>query len=46
MEGVIEVTFRIVETDVMSIRHDPWVGIGLFYLAIKSQTLNRYRAVK
>jgi hypothetical protein len=26
--------------------HDPLVGIGVFYLAIKSQTLNRCREVK
>ena len=30
----------------MSFRHDPLVGIGIFYLAIKSQTLNRSRVVK
>jgi len=29
----------------MSFRHDPLVGIGIFYLAIKSQTLNRSRVV-
>ena len=49
MEGVIEVilfTLRILDTDVMSFRHDPLVGIGIFYLAIKSQTLNRSRVVK
>jgi hypothetical protein len=30
----------------MTFRHDPLVGIGIFYLAIKSQTLNRSRVVK
>jgi hypothetical protein len=49
LEGVIEVilfTLRILDPDVMSFRHDPLVGIGIYYLAIKSQTLNRCRAVK
>ena len=49
MEGVIEVilfTLRILDPDVMSFRHDPLVGMGIFYLAIKSQTLNRSRVVK
>jgi hypothetical protein len=49
LEGVIEVilfTLRILDPDVMSFRHDPLVGIGIFYLAIKSQTLNRSRVVK
>ena len=48
MEGVIEVilfTLRILNPDVMSFRHDPMVGMGIFYLAIKSQTLNRSRVV-
>jgi hypothetical protein len=30
----------------MRFRHDPLVAIGIFYLAIKSQTLNRSRVVK
>jgi hypothetical protein len=30
----------------MRFRHDTLVGIGIFYLAIKSQTLNRSRVVK
>ena len=46
MKGVIEVTVCILDPDVMSFRHDPLVGIGIFYLAIKSQTLNRSRVVK
>jgi hypothetical protein len=46
LDGVIKVTFRILDLDVMRFRHDPLVGIGIFYLAIKSQTLNRCRAVK
>jgi len=46
LEGVIEITFRIVDPDVMRFRHNPLVGIGIVYLAIKSQTLNRCRAVK
>jgi hypothetical protein len=49
LEGVIEVilfTLRILDPDVMRFRHDPLVGIGIFYLAIKSQTLSRSRVVK
>jgi hypothetical protein len=49
LEGVIEVilfTLRILDPDVMSFRHDPLVGIGIFYLAIKSQMLNRSQVVK
>jgi hypothetical protein len=49
LEGVIDViliTLHIQDPDVMSFRHDPWVGISIFYLAIKSQTLNRSRVVK
>ena len=30
----------------MSFTHDPLVGIRIFYLAIKSRTLNRCRVVK
>jgi hypothetical protein len=30
----------------MSFRHDPLVGFGIFYLAIKSQMFNRSRVVK
>jgi hypothetical protein len=48
MDGVTEGilgTLRILEQDVMSFRHDPFVGIGIFYLAIKSQMLNRSRVV-
>jgi hypothetical protein len=37
---------RILDPDVMKFRHDPLVGIGIFYLAIKSLTLNRFRVVK
>jgi len=46
LEGVIKVTVRILDPDVMRFRPDPLVGIGIFYLAIKSQMLNRCRAVK
>jgi hypothetical protein len=49
LEGVIKVilfTVCILDPDVMSFRHDPLGGIGILNLAIKSQTLNRYRAVK
>jgi len=46
LEGVMEVTVRILDPDVMRFRHDPLVGIRIFYLAIKSQALNRCRAVK
>jgi len=49
LESVIEVilfTLRILDPDVMRFRHDPLVGIGIIYLAIKSQTLNRSRVVK
>jgi hypothetical protein len=44
LEGVIEVTFLILDPDEMRFRYNPLVGIGIFYLAIKSQTLNRCRA--
>jgi len=46
LEGVIEITFRILDPDGMTFRHDPLVDIGIFYLPIKSQMLNRCRAVK
>jgi len=49
LEGVIEVilfTLHILDPDVMRFRHDPLVGISIFYVAIKSQTLNRSRVVK
>jgi hypothetical protein len=46
LEGFIEVTFHILDPDVMRFRHDTLVGIGIFCLAIISQTLNRCRAVK
>jgi len=49
LEGVIEVilfTLYILDPDIMSSRHDPLVGICIFYLPIKSQTLNRSRVVK
>jgi hypothetical protein len=49
LEGVIEVilfTWHILAPDVMRFRHDPLVGIGIFYLTIKSQTFNRSRVVK
>ena len=44
--GVIEVTVRILDPDVMRFRHDPLVGIAIIYLGIKSQMLNRCRAVE
>jgi len=34
LEGVIEVTFHILDPDDMRFMHDPLVGIGIFYLAI------------
>jgi hypothetical protein len=49
LESVIEVillTLHVLDPDDMSFRHDPLVGIGIYYLAIKSQTLNRSRVVK
>jgi hypothetical protein len=46
LEGIIEVTVCILHPYVMGLRHDPLVGIGIFYLAMMSQTLNRCRAVK
>jgi hypothetical protein len=46
LEGVIKVTVHILDPDVMRIRHDPLVGIHIFCLAIKAQTLNRCRAVQ
>jgi hypothetical protein len=49
LEGFIEVilfTLPILDTDAMSFRHDPLIVIGILYLAIKSQTVNRSRVVK
>ena len=49
MEGIIKVilfTLHILDPDVMSFRHDPLVGIGIFYLTIKFQMLNRSWVVK
>jgi hypothetical protein len=49
MQGVTKVilfTLRILNPDVISFWHDPLVGIGIFYLAIKSQKLKRSRIVK
>jgi len=43
---VILFTLGILDPDVMSFRHDLLVGIGIFYLAIKSKMLNRSRVVK
>jgi len=43
---VILFTLRILDPDVMSFRHDPLVCIGILYVAIKSQMLNRSRVVK
>jgi len=43
---VIMVAFCILHPDVMRFKQDPSVGIGIFYLPIKSQTLNICRAVK
>jgi len=43
---VILFTLHLLDPDVMSFRHDPLVAIGIFYLEIKSQMLNRCRAVK
>jgi hypothetical protein len=49
LEGVIEIilfTLHILDPDVMCFKHDPLVGIGIFYLSIKFQMLNRCRVVK
>jgi len=46
LEHIIKVTFSILDPDVMRFRHDPLVGIGIVYLVMKSQTLNRCRAAK
>jgi hypothetical protein len=46
LEGVIKVTFHILDPDVRRLRHNPLVGISIFYLGIKSQKLKRCRAVK
>jgi len=48
LEGVMEVilfTFCILDADVVGFRNDPFIGIGIFYLANKCQTFNRSRAV-
>jgi len=42
LEGVIEVilfTLHILDPDVLSFRHDLLVGNGMFYLAIRFQTV-------
>jgi len=41
LKGVSEVTVYILDLAAMIFRHDPLVGVVIFYLAIKSQTLNR-----
>jgi hypothetical protein len=46
LEGVIEVTMHIKDPDVLRFRHDPVVGMGIFWLSITSQTLNSCTAVK
>jgi hypothetical protein len=46
LEGVMKGSVRILDPDVLRFWHDPLIGIGIFYIAIKSQTLKRYRAVK
>jgi hypothetical protein len=49
LQGVIEVilfTLHILDPDVISFSHDPWIGIGIFYHASKFQMLNRSRVVK
>jgi len=46
LEGVINVTFGILDPDVLRFRHDPLVGISIFYRAIKSQMFHSCRAVK
>jgi len=46
LAAVIEVTYHILDPNIMNSSHDHIVGIGIFYLAINSQMLNRYRAVK
>jgi hypothetical protein len=46
LEAVLEVTFHILDSDVIRFSHDPLVGIGILYLPIMSQTLNRCGAVK
>jgi len=44
--GVIRVTFRILDSDVVRFGVDLFVSSGSFYVAIKSRMLNRYRKVK
>jgi hypothetical protein len=49
LKGVIEVipfALHILGPDAMRFTHDPLVGIGIYYLAIKSHTLNKSRVVK
>jgi hypothetical protein len=40
------VTVHILDTNVMRFRHHPLLGVGIFYIAIRFQMLNRYWAVK
>jgi hypothetical protein len=44
--NVIYFTLHIQDPDVMSVRHDPLVGIVIIYLAIKFRMLNMSRVVK
>ena len=46
LEDLINVPFRILDPDVVRFMLHPLVGIEISYLAIKSSTLNRCRAVK
>jgi len=46
LEGVIKVTFHILDPDIIRFRHDPFISISILYLTIKSQMLNRCRALQ
>jgi len=49
LEGDIELIlliFRNLDPDVMRVRYSPFVAIAILCLVIKSQALNRHRAVK
>jgi hypothetical protein len=38
---IIRFTFDMLDQAILRFRHDPLVGIGILYLAIKSQEINR-----
>jgi len=46
LEGIIVVTFRLLDADIMSFRHDPLVARGIMHRVMKFQRLSRIQEVK